>query len=331
MVEKHPLDVALDLALNGDQNGAEAILAPLEDEDPRAKFNMGWHYLRRGKMLKGMECLTVGRWLNVFGSSALTSGKPIWRDESLLGKKLLFRGEGGFGDQFINLRFARDFKAMGAKVTVACHPSMFSLLRTVKYIDNLVEDSHAVGVDHDYWMPAMSAPLALGYEYEGLSGAPYIPKPRAKKLKGDFKVGIRWAGNPKFEAEQHRKFDPKLMLSLTEIEGIQFYSLQRDDDLLQLPESVIDLAPKMTGWLETAKLIAGLDLVITSCTSIAHLAGAMGVPTWVIVPVLPYYVWSRPGNKSPWYDTVAIYRQEKYGDWTAPFARIDKDLREKFK
>jgi hypothetical protein len=74
-----------------------------------------------------------------------------------------------------------------------------------------------------------------------------------------------------------------------------------------------------------------MDLVITSCTSVAHMSAALGVETWVVVPILPYYMWSVPGEKSAWYDSVTLFRQEKYGDWTAPFAKISKRLEERTK
>ena len=79
-------------------------------------------------------------------------------------------------------------------------------------------------------------------------------------------------------------------------------------------------------WEETALVINSCDLIITSCTSVAHLAGAMGVPTWIIVPILPYYLWAKPGNKTEWYDSVTLYRQTTYGDWTNIFDEINKDI-----
>ena len=137
---------------------------------------------------------------------------------------------------------------------------------------------------------------------------------------------MRWAGNPKFEHEQHRRFPIELMFNLTDIDGYKFYSLQRDNDLVEKNNPLIDLKYEMKSWADTAEIIQGMDLIITSCTSIAHLSGAMGKPTWVIVPALPYYVWSLPGNTSPWYNSVKLYRQEKYGTWDSIFDKLYKDL-----
>jgi hypothetical protein len=82
----------------------------------------------------------------------------------------------------------------------------------------------------------------------------------------------------------------------------------------------------LSTWLATRKQISKCELVITSCTSIAHLAAAMGIETWIIVPILPYYLWALPGNTSPYYDSVTLFRQEKYGDWSAPFEKIKENL-----
>ena len=178
----------------------------------------------------------------------------------------------------------------------------------------------------------MSGPHLCNATYENLSGKPYLKTSPTKLFgsKGGLKVGIRWAGNPQFEHEQHRKFDPTPLIEMHNIPGVMFYSLQRDENIIEdLPFG--DLRNLLTDWESTASVMAGLDLVITSCTSIAHCAAALGVETWVIVPVLPYYTWAVPGNKSAWYDSVTLYRQEAYGDWSATMQRIREDLEQKVK
>lgn len=314
----HPLDKALEHARKGEFDESYDILQTMPD-DPRAQFNMGWHEMRKGNLLAGMQGLSVGRWLNCFGSPPVKTDKPIWRGEDLAGKKILLRGEGGFGDEIINVRFARNFKDLGAYVTVSCSRSLMPLFRILPYVDALVEAPEAA--DFDFWVPAMSAPLVLELEYCDLSGDAYIPKPETHLLP-DFRVGLKWSGNPQFEWEQLRRFPKEDMFSLVDV-GPTFYSLQKEENE-GLPDSVIDLAPCLTDWLATARIVAGLDLVITSCTSIAHLAGAMGVPVWVVVPICPYYVWALQGSVSPWYDSVKLYRQTVQG-W--PFPQIHSDLK----
>lgn len=313
----HPLDLALDHCINGRAVESLAILQTMPD-DIRARFNMGWHYMRLGDMRKGMEGLALGRYLNVFGSQPIATDKPIWKDQPLLNSKVLIHGEGGYGDEIANVRFARDFFYRGAEVTVSCSRSLMPLFRKMPWISNLIDRDYAHAADFDYWVPAMSAPLVLGTTYETLSGQPYIPRIKSGECHNIPRIGLKWSGNPQFEHEQHRRFPTELMWMLANT-GLDFVSLQKGEDS-PFPQ------PPMSDWLETARAIADLDLVITSCTSIAHLAGAMGVPTWVVVPIMPYYIWAMPGNKSSWYNTVTLFRQTRYGHWDDVFWNINREL-----
>ena len=92
-----------------------------------------------------------------------------------------------------------------------------------------------------------------------------------------------------------------------------------------------DLEPNLKTWEDTASYMSSMDLIITSCTSTAHMSAALGIETWVIVPVLPYYLWAVPKNKSAWYDSVTLFRQEIYGNWDAPLKAIEEALKQKTK
>lgn len=322
--EIHPLDVALQCSINGFPDMGEDILRNQPQDDLRVLFNLGWHEMRHGNLKKGFEHLNYGRFINVFGLPPI-SGK-IWKDESLQGKTILFRCEGGLGDQILNFRFAKKFQEMGARVLVSCANELKELFSRHGFI---CIDNEAVHLSYyDYWIPAMSAAYILGLEYDDLDGSPYIIANNPSKLfskTNTLKVGIRWSGNPQFEDEQHRRFPPQLMIDLCDIPNTTFYSLQRDENCIDgLPFA--DMREQMKTWEDTANIIADLDLVITSCTSIAHLAGSMGIPTWIVTPIMPYYTWSVPGEKSSWYDSVRLFRQEKYGEWDTPFKNIRNEL-----
>lgn len=323
----HPLDIALTAAINGHLDISEDILrSQPEQDDARIMFNLGWHEMRHGNLKKGLQLMDAGRYISVFGLPRIQG--EIWRDQDLTNKTLLFRSENGFGDQIMNFRFAKDFADKGARVVVSCDKLLKPLFSRHGFI---CIDSEAVNqVHYDYWIPAMSAAHILGYDTANFPSQPYMnAEPRKLYGKdGTLKVGIRWAGNPEFEHQQHRKFDPQALFDLHDIKGVTLYSLQRDEDLVDgLPFA--DLRDQMKSWEDTASIIAGLDLVITSCTSIAHLAGAMGKETWVIVPVLPYYAWAVAGEKSVWYETVNLFRQEKYGEWDAPLIKVRQALEAK--
>lgn len=327
----HPLDQALSFCINGDPDTSEKILRQLLKESPddlRAIFNLGWHDMRHGQLKKGFESINFGRYINVFGSGPLPG--PIWKDEDLNGKVLLLRSEGGFGDEIINFRFAKDFQKLGATVVVACHPALCSIFAKQGFPTVTNKAAEQTGVYYDYWVPAMSAAYVLGYEFDTLPGAPYIQSPVANvdKKPGTIKVGVKWSGNPKFEHEQHRKFPTQLMLDLHKVPGVTMYSFQRDEDLVpDLPFT--DLGPKLKTWDDTAAYLKSMDLVITSCTSIAHMAAALGVETWVVIPVMPYYTWAVPGPKSAWHETVTLFRQEKYNQWESVFEKVKLELEKK--
>ena len=316
------LDIQLEAGIHGDFEKGWEIAQQLEKETPtchRAAFNRGWYLLRQGKLLEGHNLLDHGRIEDSFGNKHIGSSRPIWKkgNEGVV----LLNMEGGFGDQIKSYRFAFDLQELGNRVILSCSSELAEL-----FAENfpVVEHKVACGVYHDYWLPSMSSIVGLEYEYEDLKGTPYI-KRTADPVKG--RIGVRWSGNPKFEHEQHRFFPADYMFDV--VRGYDCVSLQRDKDAelrpMWMPQANVD------DWQATRKSISQCELVITSCTSVAHLSAAMGINTWVVVPVLPYYVWAWPGNKSPYYDSVTLYRQKKYGDWSHPFINIKEELSKSYK
>lgn len=322
--EKKPLDFMLDAGLHGDFERGWKIAEQSDPEDNRAMFNKGWYLLRQGKLLEGMEHMDKGRLEDVFGNKHIGTPLPLW--DGISKGTVLLNCEGGLGDQICNVRFAKDIASRGCKVVVSCSPELMPLLKDVEGVSSIISHgTNPLSVYHDFWVPSMSIVNILRYEYKNLSGKPYIKKIDVHKKKNKkLKVGIRWYGNPRFEHQQHRKFPSELMFGLLDNYGCDFYSLQRDEGAELKPDGVEQL--KLDTWVDTAKSLSELDLVITSCTSVAHLSAAMGIQTWNIVPILPYYLWALPGETTPYYDSMRIFRQEKYGDWSDPFRKIKKEL-----
>ena len=290
-------------------------------EDDRAAYNRGWYLLRQGKLGEGFKLLDRGRREGVFGNSAPNTSQPIW-DGKTKGTVLLYL-EGGLGDQIHQARYATDISGQGCKVVMACSDVLVTLLKQVPGSVAVVTHGAMLGVYHDFWVPGMSAISALGYEYEDISGWPYIPRPFTEKNKRK-RIGLRWSGNPRFEHEQHRVFPPELMFDAVKDADADFVCLQRDMDMEVRPDWVA-LAP-VDNWLETQKTIANCDLIITSCTSVSHLAAAMGVETWVIQPIMPYYLYAQPGDATVFYDHMRLFRQEVFSDWIAPFEAVHHAL-----
>lgn len=316
--EPHLLDIQLEAGLRGDfEKGWEISEILHKQGNERAEFNRGWYLLRQGKLQEGHKLLDKGRKYNVFGNQHIGSTQPIWDGSS--NGIILLNLEGGLGDQIHGVRWAKDISERNNKVIVACSAELAPLFIDVRGVSAVVQHEAALGVYHTSWLPSMSAVIPLKYEYKDLDGNPYIK--RFGKSKG--KIGLRWAGNPEFEHEQHRLFPSKLLFDA--VKGYDCISLQRDKGREECPDWV-ETVPLDT-WIDTAKAISSCDLVISSCTSVAHLSAAMGIETWIIVPILSYYLWALPTNKSPYYNSVTLFRQQQYGDWSHPFDDLKKELK----
>jgi len=306
------LDLQVEAGLRGDFEKGWELAQQADPDDNRASFNRGWYELRRGNLQKGHKLLDQGRLEDVFGNRK-TSGMPTWKGEK---GTVLLNLEGGLGDQVHGFRFAKDIEQRGCKVVISCSAELAPIFAE-QFIT--VQHEAAPGVYHDYYCPSMSAVLPLGYEYSDLKGNAYIPR-TAAPIKG--RVGVRWQGNPRFEHEQHRLFPANLMFDA--VKGADCISLQRDEGA-ELKPSWMSQA-NVEDWNATRRSISECELVVTSCTSTAHLAGAMGVETWIVTPLLAYYLWALPTPTSPYYNSITLYRQEKYGDWSAPFEHIKEKL-----
>lgn len=356
----HDIDLELELNLKGDHKAARAISDKLETMGPdnipdtkgnmgnpeiwlRHTFNRGWFYLQDGDYQKGCQALECGRYLSVYGSPPLKTDAPIFNptEHDIVGKSLIISLEGGYGDEIIHARFASSFKKLGAsKVYLAADPSLKSLFEKIEGVDAVIQRNQANTVAHDFWIPGFSAGWLAGHDFDNFPGKPYLyANPQSVEMWKQImnsekkKVGIRWAGNPKFEHQQFRRFPEAFITNLAQYTDVQFYSLQKDHNILELPKNVVDLQHFLISWEDTAAAIMNLDLVITSCTSIAHLSAALGKETWVIVPALPYHTWAYgcpDNNKSPYYESVTLFRQKAMHNWNSAFQKLYSALEEKF-
>jgi len=349
-----PLPVGLDLQVFLNVMGREdeafevsQELVRLVPDEPRVLFNQAIHWLKRKNLHRGLGLLEWGRGLKNYGNEAIPSNQPLWAKATGYGQHVILALEGGFGDEILCLRFGeklvRDYHC---RVSLVCSPGIASVFGRVPWVAAVMQKEAAPGVFHESWLPGMSAGFALGLEYGDLSGQAYLTadpeyqKKWSEKLAQveasnqltpseaatqPLRVGLRWSGQPHFAHQQLRSIPPSVLLSLREqlsqagtLSGgrrVQFYSFQRDHDLVSLPDGVVDLQGELTNWEETTAALSHMDLVISSCTSIAHMSAALGRPTWVLVPTMPYYCWSLSGDRTPWYDSVRLIRQKTYSNW----------------
>ena len=355
----HEIDKMLQLQLEGKHAEARVLSDKLEkigkDKilDPQGKntediwmrhcFNRGWFMIQQGDYQKGCHLLENGRFLNVYGSPPLHTNAPIYNPSihDIKGKSIIISLEGGYGDEIIHARFATSFKKLGAaKVYLAASPEVVSIFERIEGVEKVILRNEANTVAHDFWVPGFSAGWVAGHTFDDFPSDPYLSaKPESMELwktilKSDKKkIGIRWAGNPKFEHQQFRKFPEPFITNISKYTDLSVYSFQRDHNVIQLPPEITDLQHLLLSWEDTCAALMNLDLLITSCTSVAHVAAAMGVKTWVIVPCLPYHTWTwkaPESTTSPYYKTVRIFRQKEYGKWNEVFEELYDALQQEY-
>lgn len=312
------LNDALECSINGHLDMSEKILRGLDQTDCRVQFNLGWHDLRHGNFRKGCEGLDKGRWVGVFGAPSLNGS--MWNGQGLENRVVLLRGEGGLGDQIINARFVKILEDRGAKVIYSCDESLWAFFARngIQCCSTVTAEKKAIY--YDYWAPAMSVAYMLGYDYDTLPGSPYLFSARCLPETDRLRIGIRWGGNVENDIERYRSISPTYFEYLTDYIDADFYSFQRDANIVE--GSWKELSPLLKDWADTARWLKSMDVLITSCTSVAHMAAAIGVETWIIIPLLSYYTWAVPGSKSAWHDKVVLFRQTEIDVWESPIAEI---------
>jgi tetratricopeptide (TPR) repeat protein len=266
------------------------------------------------------------------------SNRPLWLGaESLAGKTLLLHDDQGFGDSIQFCRYIPLLAERGASVILEIDRSLKSLLSGVAGIAQCVVRGETLP-DHDFQCPLASLPLAFDTTIETIpSQVPYISidgnAPWWETFLGSTgrpRVGLVWSGNPDHTNDRNRSLPLRAFRPLFDT-GAQFVSLQknaRDSDLAVLREhgSILDAARELESFADTAALIRQLDLVISVDTSVAHLAGALGKPVWILLPYVPDYRWLLDRDDSPWYPTARLYRQTATRDYAEVIDRMRADL-----
>lgn len=257
------------------------------------------------------------------------SGAHPWRGEPLNGRSILVTAEQGVGDQFQFLRFVSRLAPAGAgRVVVECDAALLALLRT-NGVDAVARGQSPATELH---VPMLSLPhyLSLGAAVDGervpYLHAPEVITPSLPEANGQRRIGLVWAGNPDFPGRLTRDFDVALLPELVAIRGIQWISLQQGTAGAHAVRGLTQLPP-LTDWSTTAKLLTQLDGLVTTDTGIAHLAGAMGVPAWVLLQKVPDWRWGLSGAQSSWYPSLQLIRQPRAGDWRGVVQRLDSALR----
>lgn len=257
---------------------------------------------------------------------------PQWLGELVPGHRLLLYWEQGHGDTLQFIRFAHQLMQGGMTVVLEVQESMTRLISQSFPGATVVDSSFPLPlVDSRASIPSL--PWLLRMSPETLPKGAYLQA----EVQADFRVGVPlaavglvWGGNPNHINDRQRSIPQEQFLSLTATPGISFYSLQvgaTDKARRELARAkVTDLAPNFTDFADTAAAIQALDLVITVDTSVAHLAGALGKPVWVLLPFVPDWRWMLNRSDSPWYPSARLFRQSKRGDWASVLKEVKQAL-----
>ncbi len=265
---------------------------------------------------------------------------PRWDGSALDGKTILIFHEQGFGDTLQFLRYLPLVAARGGKTILACQPALFTLLEGNIGADHVITEGMPVPA-FDVQVPLLSLPGIFQTTLANIPTArPFLqPKVEQTSLWRDefqsldgLKVGIVWQGNPKVGGDALRSIPLKYFEPLADVPGVRLLSLQKGPAADQLATqagrlAIIDLNLRLQTFNDTAAVMKNLDLLITSDTSTAHLAGAMGVPVWTLLQLVPDWRWLLEREDSPWYPTMRLFRQRRFGDWTEVFERITSALK----
>lgn len=283
------------------------------------------------------------RWrISAFNAPLREFPEAMWDGREIADGAILLNAEAGFGDTLQFVRYAPLVAERCSSVILRCPAELSSLMKAVKGVGAVVSHREALP-PYAAHLPMMSLPKVFGTTLQNVPWTgPYVHadperaaawRPLVEADAGQLKAGLVWAGRPQQWDDRKRSITLDLLAPLARIAGVIFYSLQKGEAAAQASSppkgmKLVDLTARIQDFSDTAALVSHLDLVITIDTSVAHLAGAMGVPTWVLVAHAPDWRYHLERSDNPWYPTMRLYRQDRDGDWAGPIARVAEMLKE---
>ncbi len=326
----------------------------IDPDSVGAHFCLGTVYLKRGDFKRGWagyEWRNKKKWKSKILVPNPYSSITQWDGSDLRGKKILLHSEQAFGDTFQFVRFARVAKERGGTVIVQVQKPLVEIISLCPYIDQVIAHGNKIP-KVDVQVSLMSAPYVLKTMVDTIPAESYLYASDTlvmdwhKKLANDkkLKIGICWEGEIShdrgvYHSNAHiinfplptRSISLKTLLPLMQLDGISLYCVQKITDytpLKKLPDDanmnifVLDFDDSRGRFMDTAAVMKNLDLIITIDTSIAHLAGGLGVPTWIMLPHVSEWRWLESRSDTPWYKNTQLFRQPKNGDWNSVVQQI---------
>jgi tetratricopeptide (TPR) repeat protein len=306
-----------------------------------AQFNKGLCLLLLGDFARGFPQYEWRK--RLAGADAAPPAGRVWSgNEEIAGNTLLIHADQALGDTIQFCRYAKVAERRGARVVLAVQPQLRALLAGLSPTIRIIGRGEPVSAEYDYHCALMSLPLAFRATLADVPAAvPYlgaepqrIDRWRSWLGTTGFKVGIAWQGS-RNRIDVGRSVPLEMFTRLATIPGVRLISLQKGAAIEQLRAADGQLPAELPGdsldegpqaFLDSAAMMVSLDLIITCDTALAHLAGALGRPTWVALKRIPDWRWLLDRGDSPWYPTVRLFRQPRRGDWESVFAAIHAEL-----
>jgi tetratricopeptide (TPR) repeat protein len=334
----------LGLALQAQNNLAAAIDAfrralAIAPDFAQARWNLSLALLLDRQFEEGWREYDARLSLSELGRDRSRLPGPVWDGAAFQERTLLITVEQGLGDSIQFARYATMLAASGVRCIIRCPSELVPLLSTIRGADVSVDSEPLPR--YDAHVPLLSLPRLLGTTPDTIPATvPYIEiaddrRSAARKAIAEAgatrNIGLCWAGSPANSNDRNRSVPLSMLAPLLELPGITWFSLQAGDSAAQLAtvsgaSRVVPL-PNGTPLVDTAARIAELDLIVTVDTAIAHLAGALARPAWVLLPFAPDWRWQLGRDDSPWYPTLRLFRQPRARDWSSVVERIVAELR----
>lgn len=291
----------------------------------KVKFNLGTYELRNGNFQQGLRHFLIdGRKLNIWEEFKYPRNQ-LWTGENASGKTIIVCAEGGVGDEIISVRFMQHLINIGINpIWLTNRKDVVNLFNRCGF--NAISELKELPQDW-LWTYSMSIPCYLNLTENDLWKGPYLESlNNTPRLPGKKKIGIKTSGNPYYDQDLHRTIPFNEVIDCIP-EDYTIYSFHIEEDI-EHPR-VISLKNKIKTWDDTLDYVNQMDIIVSSCTSLIHAAGAIGKDSIVIVPILTYYVWAKPEKTSKWYgDNLKILRQIEYDNWNNPLIELRQLLNE---
>jgi tetratricopeptide (TPR) repeat protein len=316
-------------------------LAVLEPDNAETELCLGHLNLLLGHFEPGWAGHRALRKIPSFAANYPIFSQPMWHgEEAIDGKTILVHRDEGLGDTIQYARYLPMLAARGARVILVVEKQACALLSGLSGVVQCLPLPANSLPSFDFHCPMSNLPSAFGTRLDTIpSATSYLPPPAESRVQvwkerlgphDRLRVGLVWSGNPKHRNDHNRSIPLRTISRVLDLDAA-FVSLQKDlrpDDQAILREraEIVDLTADLTDFVETSALISCLDLVITVDTSVAHLAAALGCPTWILLPYTPDYRWLLNRDDSPWYPTVRLFRQSKACDYGEVLDRMRNDL-----